>query len=376
MNDPRNDRQYEDLHRKATEVVVRLGVVGLLAYWCFAIFRPFLLALVWGVVLAVALRPAYMVIERVTGGRRKLAAILLVLLCLGVVALPTLMLSGSLVDGVRLVSSSLEQGQLRIPPAPDSVAQWPLVGPTVYKTWNLASTSLETVLVRFRPQVRAFGGWLVALAKGAAVAVLLSAVALVIAAFLLARREAATRLAVDIGARIAGERGAEAVRLAGQTIRSVATGVVGVAAIQAAMAAVGLVLAGVPGAGLWSLLILVLAVAQLPPLVVLGPAILYLVATDSGTVTIVLFSVWSLVVVFSDTLLKPLLLGRGSSAPVPVILIGAIGGLLLHGVIGLFVGAVVFSTGYRLFGVWIAQNPDAGLEQEPAPPPEPGPSPA
>ena len=265
---------------------------------------------------------------------------------------------------------------MRIPPAPDSVAQWPLVGPTVYKTWNLASTSLETVLVRFRPQVRAFGGWLVALAKGAAVAVLLSAVALVIAAFLLARREAATRLAVDIGARIAGERGAEAVRLAGQTIRSVATGVVGVAAIQAAMAAVGLVLAGVPGAGLWSLLILVLAVAQLPPLVVLGPAILYLVATDSGTVTIVLFSVWSLVVVFSDTLLKPLLLGRGSSAPVPVILIGAIGGLLLHGVIGLFVGAVVFSTGYRLFGVWIAQNPDAGLEQEPAPPPEPGPSPA
>ncbi len=350
----------QDLHRKATELAVRLVVVGLLVYWCFAIFRPFVMPLVWAIVLGVALRPIYVWIERVTGGRRKLAAILLVVLCLGVVAVPTAMLSDSLVDGVRFVSSKLDdEGHLRIPPAPDRVADWPLVGPTVHETWNLASTSLETVLLQFRPQVKAFGAWLVTLAKQSARAVLLTAVALVIAALLLVRREAVAKIALDIGARVAGDEGTETVRLAGQTIGAVAKGVVGVAAIQAALAAAGLAVAGVPGAGLWALLVLVLAVAQLPPLLVLGPAILYLVATDASMVTIVLFSVWSLGVTISDAFLKPLLMGRGSDTPALVILIGAIGGLLLHGLIGLFVGAVVFSTGYRLFGRWMKQNQSA-----------------
>jgi len=359
MSDPRNDQQPQDLNSKATQVAVRLAVVGLLAFWCFAIFRPFLMALVWGIVLAVALRPAFAWIERVTGGRRKLAAILLVVLCLGVGLVPTILLSESLIAGARSVSSRLEGGELKIPPPPERVAQWPVVGPTVYETWNLASTNLETVLKQFRPQVKALGMGLVALAKQAAVAVLLTAVAVVIAAFLLVQREAVVKVALGIGARIAGDEGEESVRLAGQTIGTVAKGVVGVAAIQAALAAVGLLVAGIPGAGLWALIILVLAVAQMPPLLVLGPAILYLVATDASMVTIVLFSIWSLVVTVSDGLLKPLLLGRGSDTPVAVILIGAIGGLILHGLIGLFLGAVVLSTGYRFFGRWLAPGEDA-----------------
>ena len=100
---------------------------------------------------------------------------------------------------------------------------------------------------------------------------------------------------------------------------------------------------------------LVLSVAQLPAILVLGPAILYVVATDAGTATVVLFTIWSLFAAFSDAILKPLLLGRGIEIPVGVILIGAIGGLILHGLIGLFVGAVVFSVGYRLWGTWMAQ---------------------
>jgi predicted PurR-regulated permease PerM len=356
MSETPNGESDRHLHRKAIELTVRVAVVALLAYWCFAIFRPFLIPLVWGAVLAMALRPAYSWIERATGGRRKLAAVLLVFLCFGVLAVPIVMLSESLLDGVRFISTHLEHGGLRIPPAPERVAQWPVVGPTVYGTWNLASTSLDTLLGRFRPQVKAFGLWLVELAKQGAVAVLMTAAALVIAALLLARREVMGKIALDVGERIGGDAGAETVRLAGQTIATVANGVVGVAAIQAALAAAGLMLAGIPGAGLWTLLILVLAVAQLPPLLVLGPAILYLVATDAPTLTLVLFTAWCVVVTISDALLKPLLLGRGSGTPAAVILIGAIGGLILHGLIGLFVGAVVFSTGYRLFGRWMANG--------------------
>jgi predicted PurR-regulated permease PerM len=359
MSDSLHDHPHQDRNGKTTEWVVRLGVVGLLTFWCFAIFRPFLMPFVWAIVLAVALRPVFVWIERMTGGRRKLAAILLVVLCLGVVLVPTILLSESLIAGARAVSSQLDGGELKIPPAPERVAQWPVVGPTVYETWNLASTNLDTVLKQFSPQVKALGMGLVTLAKQAAVAVLLTAVAVVIAAFLLVRREAVVKIALGIGAKIAGDEGEESVRLAGQTIGTVAKGVVGVAAIQAALAAVGLVVAGIPGAGLWALIILVLAVAQMPPLLVLGPAILYLVATDAGMMTIVLFSIWSVVVTVSDGLLKPFLLGRGSDTPVAVILIGAIGGLILHGLIGLFVGAVVFSTGYRLFGRWLAPSADA-----------------
>ena len=359
MSDPRNDPQPQDLNSKATQVALRLAVVGLLVFWCFAIFRPFLMPLVWAIVLAVALRPAFVGLERIASGRRKLAAILFVVVSLGVVLVPTILLSESLIQGARSVSSQLEGGELKIPPAPERVAQWPVVGPTVYETWNLASTSLETVLKQFRPQVKALGKGLVALARQGAVAVLLTSVSLVLAAFLLLRREAVVKTALAIGARIAGPDGEEAVRLGGQTIGTVAKGVVGVAAIQAALAAVGLLAAGIPGAGLWALIILVLAVAQMPPLLVLGPAILYLVATDASMVTIVLFSIWSLVVTVSDGLLKPLLLGRGSDTPVAVILFGAIGGLILHGLIGLFLGAVVLSTGYRFFGRWLAPGEDA-----------------
>jgi predicted PurR-regulated permease PerM len=348
-----------DLNSKATQVALRLVVVGLLVFWCFAIFRPFLMPLVWAIVLAVALRPAFVWIERVTGGRRKLAAVLLVVSCLLAVFVPAVVLSESLIAGVRGISSHLDSGELKIPPAPERVAQWPVVGATIYETWNLASTNLDSVLKQFRPQVMAFGKWLVAFAKQAAVALLVTGVALVIAAFLLVRREQVAKIALAIGFRIAESDGEEAVRLAGQTIGTVAKGVVGVAAIQAALAAAGLVVAGIPGAGLWALIILVLAVAQLPPLLVLGPAILYLVAKDASMVTIVLFTIWSLIVSVSDGLLKPLLLGRGSDTPVVVILIGAIGGLILHGLIGLFLGAVVLSTGYRLFGRWLAQGTDA-----------------
>lgn len=336
------------------ERLVRLLVVGGLTYWCYAIFRPFLMPIVWGGVLAVALQPLYLRLERAVGGRRKTAAAILAVLGLGVVLVPALALSGSVLDGARAISAVVESDELKIPPAPDRIADWPVVGPTIHQTWSLASTSLEAAMKPFLPQMRAFGLWLVALAKQGILAVLMTLVAILIACAFLAKREGATGAVVAIGRRIAGENGEEIVRLAGRTIGTVAKGVVGVAAIQAGLAALGLVVAGVPGAGLWSLLILVLAVAQLPPLLILIPAILYLVATDASMTTVVLFSVWSLFVGVSDAILKPLLMGRGSETPVWVILVGAIGGLILHGLIGLFVGAVVFSTGHRLFRGWVA----------------------
>jgi predicted PurR-regulated permease PerM len=207
-----------------------------------------------------------------------------------------------------------------------------------------------------QPQLKAAGLWLVALAKQGILAAVIAAVGFVIAGILWIQREPAVAAALALGRRIGGERGAALVPLAGCAISTVAKGVVGVAAIQAVLAAIGLVVAGVPGAGLWSLLVLILAVAQLPSLIVLGPAVLYLMATTDSRLTVILFAGWSLFISFVDTPLKAVLMGRGSDIPVVVILIGAIGGLLLHGLVGLFVGAVVFSIGFALISGWISAD--------------------
>ncbi|HZN54835.1 MAG TPA: AI-2E family transporter [Candidatus Polarisedimenticolaceae bacterium] len=338
------------------DLTVRLVVIALLVYWCFAIFRPFLMPTVLGIVLAVALYPIYLKLERVLGGRRKVAATLLVLACLAALLVPTLLLSDSLIDGVRMVSARVQEGTIKIPPAPASVAEWPLIGKPVYDAWTLASTNLDAVADKLQPALKKVGLWLVATAKQGVFAGLLAAIGFAIAGVFWVRRESALATVTALSRRVGGERGASLIPLARGAITSVAKGVLGVAAIQSVLAAIGLVAAGVPGAGLWALLVMILAVAQLPPILILGPAILYVMAKSDSTLTTVLFAVWSIAVSFSDAVLKPLLMGRGTDIPVAVILIGAIGGLVLHGLIGLFVGAVVFSIGHTLISGWIGAD--------------------
>ena len=115
-------------------------------------------------------------------------------------------------------------------------------------------------------------------------------------------------------------------------------------------------LAGVPAAPLWALIILILAVVQLPPLLVLGPAVVYVFA-NAGTGTAIIFLIWAIIVSFSDAFLKPLLLGRGVDVPMLVVLLGAIGGMMLMGIIGLFLGAVILAIAYQLYVAWLGDVP-------------------
>ena len=147
-------------------------------------------------------------------------------------------------------------------------------------------------------------------------------------------------------------------RLADGTVQSVTRGILGTALIQAFLAGIGMLVAGVPAFGLWTLLVLLLAVVQLPTLIVLVP-IIFWVFGSSSTGLAVLFAIWSLAVGLSDNILKPLLLGRGSDVPMFVIFIGAIGGFMRAGIIGLFVGAVVLAVGHELFKWWLENAPES-----------------
>ncbi|HEY5791153.1 MAG TPA: AI-2E family transporter, partial [Gammaproteobacteria bacterium] len=174
------------------------------------------------------------------------------------------------------------------------------------------------------------------------------------------------QLLAEAGARkLAGERGGELAGLVEKTVRSVATGILGVALIQSVLAGLGMLVAGVPGAGFWTLIALLLCVVQVGPALVLIPAVIY-VFSYGEPVTAVGFLVWSVVVGLLDNVLKPLLMGRGVKAPIVVIFVGAIGGLLTMGIVGLFVGAVVLVIGHTLLLDWLGVAPRQA--QPPAPP--------
>jgi len=356
MNESVSDMDSRQLMRKATEVAIRLFIVAALAYWCFLIFAPFLMPLVLGIVIAVALSPLFSWFESLLGGRRKLAGTLFILVGIGALVVPSFLLSESFFEGVRWLSVQENKDAIAVPPPPAEVADWPLIGDRVHGMWTDMSENLEGTLGQFRPQVRSFSSWLLSTLTGFGQAILLTIVAIVIAGVMLMHPEGGSGRARALGLRLGGVQGEAAVDLATQTIRSVANGVLGVAVVQAVLAAIGLSLADVPAAGLWAGLVLILAVAQLPPLVILGPAIVYVAATSDSTLTQVLFTIWSLMVSFSDAFLKPMLLGRGLDIPMPVILIGAIGGMLRAGILGLFVGAVVLATGYKMFMAWMEQT--------------------
>jgi predicted PurR-regulated permease PerM len=306
------------------------------------------------------------------GGRRGIAAAIFTLAAIVLIVLPTFRIADSVVRSSVDLAQQMEAETLQVPPARESVRDWPLIGNSLYDSWNLAATNLDAAVARFTPQLRTAGGWVIAKIRGLLGAILHTIIALIIAGFMLTYSQAGERAARGVMGRIGGERGEGIVQITGATIRSVALGVLGVALIQAAMGGIAMFLVHVPGWGVWTILILILAVMQLPPILVLGPVIFWVFSAVDSTMIAIVFTVWSLFVSVSDTFLKPLFLGRGLSIPMPVILIGAIGGLILYGIIGLFVGAVVLAIGYELFQAWMVEGAGAesgegaGVEAEPA----------
>ncbi len=224
--------------------------------------------------------------------------------------------------------------------------------------WTAASQNLEAALAQAGPFLKTLAQGLLAGSASAGLGILMFALSIVIAGVLLSYGAPAAEAARRVARRVTGERGDELVALTQNTVESVTQGILGVALIQGVLAGIGLLVAGVPAAGLWALLVLFLAVVQIPTILVLAPIIVY-VFTTASTGMAVAFAVWSLAVGFSDNFLKPLLLGRGVDVPMLVIFMGAIGGFILQGIIGLFVGAVVLAVGFTLFKAWMDEAPEA-----------------
>jgi predicted PurR-regulated permease PerM len=340
------------------ETLFRFGLVVFLAVMCARVFAPFASLMIWGLILAVALEPLNAKLAARMGGRRGLAATVLTLVGLLLLGVPTVMLGNSFATHVQEVAAAARDGALHVPAPAPGVAEWPVVGKKIYAVWNSAATNLPAFVNENQAQIKDLSRKGLAAAASTAVAILLFLGALVIAAIMMAYAESGSRAMQRIFSRLTDPvRGPRIQKLATATVRSVAAGVIGVAFIQALLLGMGFMFAGIPAAGVLALLVMFLGILQVPALIVTLPAIIWLwVSGDGSTTSNIAFTIYLGIAGMADNVLKPLLLGRGVDAPMPVILIGALGGMVTGGIIGLFVGGVLLAVGYQLFMEWVDQS--------------------
>jgi predicted PurR-regulated permease PerM len=220
---------------------------------------------------------------------------------------------------------------------------------------DIAATGKEDLATRVAPYVADALHWMVGAAGGLGAIAIQMVLTMVIAVILYARGETARDALLRFGRRLAGDRGEHVVLLAGQAIRAVAMGVVLTALIQTALAGIGLGVAGIPFAGFLTAVVLVLCVAQIGPLLVLIPAVIWLFWTDQSAWGAALL-VWSIVVGVLDNVLRPLIIRRGADLPLLLIFAGVIGGLIAFGIVGLLVGPVALAVAYTLLKEWMADR--------------------
>ncbi len=363
MND--DNEQQQKISNQPIDIAIRIGLIALLAFWSFYIAAPFIVPVIWGIIIAVGSYPVHQLLQSKLGLSNTLSATLYTFLLLALLITPTIMLSGALIDEAQDISNQIDQDTLSIPLPPESVKDWPLVGDEVSSFWTKASTDPTGTMRRVQPELQKIGKWLVSTAAGAGFTILMFSFSIIISGVFLATADKGRRAAELILTRLVGENGKSMTELAQATVRSVVNGILGIAILQAILAGLGFLAMGIPGAGALALVCLVLAVVQIDILIILIPLSIYAFST-TGAVAAIAFLVWNIAVGLMNNVLKPILLSRGVQAPMAVIFIGAIGGMLAHGIIGLFIGAVVFVLGYTLFMSWLEQadTQNSGSETE------------
>jgi predicted PurR-regulated permease PerM len=347
--DKENPR-YVDI---AIDLILKVGTLALMVFLCFRILKPFLSILLWGLIIAIIIFPVFSKLRGWLGNRNKLTSILIMIVALAILVFPSIWLVNQLVEGVRFLAESIQEGGLSIPPPSDSVADWPLIGNWLYEHWMELSQNTGETLQGFLPQIATWGEKVLGILASTGMGILQFAVSIIIAGIFLIFFEKGAESGRKIFQKVVGPRGEEFMEVSLVTIRNVAAGVLGVAIIQTTLMGVGLIFSGIPLAAIWIVLILVMTIAQIPVLIFNIPLIIYLFAFFDP-LPAVLWSLYFLVMGMMDNVLKPLIMGKGSDVPMLVIFLGALGGFAAFGFIGLFLGAILLSLAYKLYLTWVA----------------------
>jgi predicted PurR-regulated permease PerM len=340
-----------------TRVVLHVLVIGLLLAGSAWTLLPFLSGMIWATTIAVATWPMLLGLQRLAGGRRWLAVMVMTLLMLLVFIVPFALAISALLDAANrspaVMNDFVTNG---LGPPPNWIDSIPWLGEPLAERWRaLAAGGPGALAAAVQPYARSAAAWAIASIGGVGSTALLILLTIVLLAILYAQGETAAEGVLAFTRRLGGETGERTARLAGQAVRSVALGVIVTALVQALLAGAGLWFCGVPHPGFLTALIFILGIAQLGPLFVLAPAVAWLYWNGSaGWATALL--IWSLPVAALDNVVRPLLIRRGVQLPLLLIVGGVIGGLISFGVVGLFVGPVLLAATYTLAKDWVARG--------------------
>lgn len=350
--EPSDANPIPNKFEKIVDILIRLGVLFLLITWCFDILNPFKLIMIWAFVIAIAIYPVYLSFVKILYGKRIVTIVLLILFMLSVIIVPSFLVTKSLFEGVNHVREVYEKGEHLIPPPGKNTANWPVFTKPIIDIWQSASDNLQKTILLYSKELTAAGRWTLAAFADIGKGILQFNVSIIIAGIFLAYSKTMKEVSKKVFTKLAGENGENYSLLTAMTIRNVVKGFLGVALIQTTMASLGFFIAGVPFAGLWTVICLVLAVIQVGMGIIVIPLSIYMFSvTDTTTATIL--AVWLGITLMADNILKPILLGTNNPVPMPVVFLGAIGGFLYNGFIGLFLGSVILTIGYKLFIAWI-----------------------
>ncbi|MGB5631401.1 MAG: AI-2E family transporter [Waterburya sp.] len=344
-------------HLKAIDLVVRIFILGLIAAWCFVIIRPFLAVVLWAAILAIGLFPIFLWLKARLGGRAKLAATIITLLGIAIIIGPVSLMATVLVENVQSLAHSVETGTLVVPQPPNNISTLPIIGESLNKIWQEAAVNLGAVMDRFQSQLRDLTKSLLLLSANTGLTILKFLFSLIIAAGLMLNAEGIKQGLTKFLLRITPTQGQAFLTLATSTIRNVSRGIIGISLVQTLLVGIGFVVAGIPGAGLLTILCLFLTIIQIGPgLIVIGTLIF--AWSTMNTLGALLFTLWMIPATLVDNVLKPALMASGLPVPMLLIFIGVLGGTLAHGIVGLFVGPVILSVGYELIKAWINGDSD------------------
>jgi predicted PurR-regulated permease PerM len=343
----------DSLRSLTIDIAIRLGLLALLAYWSLLVIGPFVTVLLWSGIVTVALFPVFDWLARLLGSKPFAAAILTVLSLLIVLG-PVMWLGFAMIGGIELLVKGIDTGELAIPLPPDVVRSWPLVGEQLYQLWSRAATNTEAILLEAAPYLKPIGSKLLSMSQSVAVGLLEFIGSIVIAGFLYSPGPRILDFIRVLLRRVLGHESQEMVQLIGSTIRNVARGVVGIALLQSLLAGIGFVVAGVPAAGLLTFLALLLGVVQIGPSILLIPVVIWSWMT-MDPLSALAFTAYMLPVGLADNILRPVVMARGLATPMPVILVGVIGGMIAYGISGLFVGPIVLAVLWALVQEWAAE---------------------
>lgn len=332
---------------------INIVLLTLLLVWSFMIVKPFVTLIVWSIIVAVALYPMYQKLLKLTKGKKKgLVTSVFVLVLLALIITPTINLTSSLIDSGQEIYAKFEEGNLKVPPPKEDIKDWPFIGENLYSTWSKASADLERFITSYQDQIASSLSWFFGSFAGLLGSVAIALFALVIAGVFMSSADSGYNAGVAFANRLRPGKGVEFMDMCKNTIRSVVKGILLVAIIQSVLAYIGFIAIGLPAASVFAILVLVFAIIQLPPLIAMIPAIAIVFSYADSTPAII-FTIYAIIVSGSDTFLKPLLLGKGLETPMLVILIGALGGMMLQGILGLFIGPVVLAIAYNLYLAWV-----------------------